>query len=659
MSRIDDRITTDERAVLKHLLELQSTIDQLSEGVQIIERSWKYLFLNRAAATHGRSTVDALLGRTMTECYPGIGETEMFATLRRCMEERVSATMENHFVYPDGTAAWFELLIEPVLSGISILSIDITARKRNEEEIARHLQELETVNHVAATLRSTRDLNEMLRILLDEAMRTLSCDQGIVWLWDEHSDQLVPAALRGVPRRPTPEKRGEGIAGKSLESNEPVISGNVPGASDDARSMRRSAFQPNTIVATAIHAADGIVGSLWLGRQEPLRFDEMELKLLTALAEIAGTNIQRRKLHEETARRLRRLSALREIDISITTSFDLRRNLQSVLRQVRTELEVDAADVLLIAPGSGRLDFAAGDGFKTREIEKTSFRLGEGLAGRTAVERTLCHVADLRIDDEFVRKELVRADFLIEYHSAPLVSQGVVRGVLEVFDRVAKQRDQEWLDFLVALGGQTAIAADVSMLFDSLQRSRDDLTMAYDATIEGWSRALDLRDKETEGHTLRVTDLTLKMARLYGVALGEIANIRWGCLLHDIGKLGVPDGILLKPGPLTQEEWQNMKRHPRLAYDLLSPIHYLRNALDIPYCHHEKWDGTGYPRGQKGEQIPLAARWFAVVDIWDALRSDRPYRPGWDEKKVREHILSISGAHLDPAAVELFLKVSD
>jgi putative nucleotidyltransferase with HDIG domain len=203
------------------------------------------------------------------------------------------------------------------------------------------------------------------------------------------------------------------------------------------------------------------------------------------------------------------------------------------------------------------------------------------------------------------------------------------------------------------------MAIEAGRMFEELQRSHLDLRLAYDTTIEGWSRALDLRDKETEGHTLRVTDLSVKLARKAGIPPEEIQNVRWGALLHDIGKMGVPDHILLKPGALTDEEWALMRRHPSYAYELLRPIAYLRNALDIPYCHHEKWDGSGYPRGLKGEEIPLAARLFAVADVWDAIRSDRPYRSGWGEKRALEYIRSVSGTHLDPRAVAFFLQVHE
>jgi putative two-component system response regulator len=191
----------------------------------------------------------------------------------------------------------------------------------------------------------------------------------------------------------------------------------------------------------------------------------------------------------------------------------------------------------------------------------------------------------------------------------------------------------------------------------NLEQVHLQLLAAYDATIEGWSRAMDLRDKETEGHTQRVTLLSEKLARLAGISEVGLIFFRRGALLHDIGKLGVPDAILLKPDKLTAEEWDIMRQHPQYAYDMIHSIEYLRPALDIPYCHHEKWDGSGYPRGLKGEEIPLAARIFAIIDVWDALTSDRPYRPAWDEEKTWEYINEQSGKHFDPHIVELFNKL--
>lgn len=184
------------------------------------------------------------------------------------------------------------------------------------------------------------------------------------------------------------------------------------------------------------------------------------------------------------------------------------------------------------------------------------------------------------------------------------------------------------------------------------------LEQAYTATIEGWSRALDLRDKETEGHCRRVTEMTLRLCRALNLPESEMDAVRWGALLHDIGKMGIPDGILLKPGPLTDDEWHVMRRHPEYAFDLLNQVEFLRLALDIPHFHHEKWDGTGYPNGLAGEAIPLTARLFAIVDVWDALRSDRPYRAGWSAERVLDHIASQGGTHFDPALVAVFLQTA-
>lgn len=193
---------------------------------------------------------------------------------------------------------------------------------------------------------------------------------------------------------------------------------------------------------------------------------------------------------------------------------------------------------------------------------------------------------------------------------------------------------------------------------EQLIEAHAELQDTYDATIEGWVSALDLRDKETEGHTQRVTTLAVRLARALSLPEAEVAQVRRGALLHDIGKLGVPDAILLKPGPLTEAEWVVMRQHPTNAFEWLYPILYLRPALDIPYGHHEKWDGTGYPRGLSGEAIPLAARLFALVDVWDALRSDRPYRAAWPVDKVRDHLRALSGTHFDPQLVEVFIEVA-
>jgi putative nucleotidyltransferase with HDIG domain len=304
------------------------------------------------------------------------------------------------------------------------------------------------------------------------------------------------------------------------------------------------------------------------------------------------------------------------------------------------------------------LDYIAGQGFHTRAIEQTHLRLGECFAGRAALERHTLHIPNLpETGSNFTRASLLAGESFLEFYAVPLIAKGEIKGVLEVFHRASLPRNPEWLDFLETLAGQAAITIDQTQLFDDLQRANLELIIAYDATIEGWARAMDLRDKETENHTRRVTEMTLSLAKALGIKDSETLHIRRGALLHDIGKMGVPDNILLKEGALTEEEWILMRRHPNFAYEMLQPIKYLRQSLDIPYSHHEKWDGTGYPRGLAGEQIPLAARIFAIVDVWDALTSDRPYRKGWSKQKALKHIREQSGKHFDPRVVDAFLEI--
>jgi putative nucleotidyltransferase with HDIG domain len=272
------------------------------------------------------------------------------------------------------------------------------------------------------------------------------------------------------------------------------------------------------------------------------------------------------------------------------------------------------------------------------------------------LDRRLVAAPDLKSDPRPSRRTgLLDAESFVALYCVPLLAKGQVVGVLEVFHRTPLNPDGEWLNFLETLAGQAAIAVADHWLFTDLQRSNMDMLVAYDTTLEGWSAALDLRDKETEGHSQRVSGTTLQLARALGVNDSDLEHIRRGALLHDIGKMGIPDSILLKPDKLTDDEWKIMRQHPGYAHELLAPIAFLRQALEIPYCHHEKWDGTGYPRQLKGESIPLSARIFAVVDVWDALRSDRPYRQGWPEANVLDYIRDQAGEHFDPRVVEAFL----
>lgn len=367
---------------------------------------------------------------------------------------------------------------------------------------------------------------------------------------------------------------------------------------------------------------------------------------------------ERKQAQEEIRRQMERLGALRAIESAISSSLDLRVTLSVILDQVITQLQVDAADVLLLDLPTQTLHYAASRGFRSTEITRTRIRLGEGYAGRAALTRQWQSTGSLSENDKtLLRPKLLALEAFTSYYAVPLIAKGQVKGVLEIFHRAPLSPDQGWKEFLDALVGQAAIAIDNATLFDDLQRSNLELVLAYNATIEGWSRALDLRDRETEGHTQRVTEQAIELARAMGINENDLAHMRRGALLHDIGKMGIPDRILLKPGGLTEEEWDIMRRHPIYAYEWLSPIQFLSSSLDIPYCHHERWNGGGYPRGLSGEEIPLTARIFAVVDVWDALTSDRPYRPSWQKDRVIDYLQAQVGTQFDPAVVDAFIKM--
>ncbi len=364
-----------------------------------------------------------------------------------------------------------------------------------------------------------------------------------------------------------------------------------------------------------------------------------------------------RQAEERFNSQLKRIAALRAIDLAISSSLDLHLALSVVLSQVTAQLVVDAADILLLNQ-HGLLEFAAGVGFHTEALTHVRLPIGEGYAGLAALQEKTIHVPNLqRGKTGLLNSPKFNEEGFRCYFGVPLVAKGRVHGVMEVFHRAPLDPDTDWLDFLDTLAGQAAIAVENAMLLKELQRTNFELTLAYNTTIEGWSRALDLRDRDTEGHTQRVTDWAVRLARRLGLPDAELIHVRRGAILHDIGKMAIPDSILLKPGPLTPEEWEIIRQHPRYAYELLSPIPYLGPSLDIPHYHHEWWDGTGYPHKLRETQIPLPARLFAVVDVYDALTSNRPYRPAWKPADAVAHISRERGKHFDPDIASEFLSM--
>ncbi|MGB7539959.1 MAG: HD domain-containing phosphohydrolase [Anaerolineales bacterium] len=594
------------------------------------------------------------IGEEESKFYSSDQREKLHEHTRQALLEKKDIEYDLEAELPGGKRIYLSSRIHPILGaqGRAIRLIgtvqDITARKQRERE-------LEAIATVSAALRGASTRAEMVPVILDQLLSMLDANGVMMTLPLPNRHELLVEMGRGTWASAT----GENIA-LSSETIAQALADGRPYLRNEVRKHTRPLRSElvgdcHSIACVPFIAQGETVGLLWMGSLRDL--SKFDLQLLTAVADITASSLRRVTLLEQTEDRLRKLNSLRTIDQAITGSVNLGIILNVVTRQAIDHLKADAASVLLLNPLTSVLIFAAGSGFRTPEIEGTRLRMGEGQAGKAALERNTVSIHNLATDTGTFRRSLIDGEGFVSHHATPLIAKGQVKGVLEVYYRTPLNLDSDWSGFFETLAEQAAIAIDSAQMFDGLQRSNTDLAMAYDATIEGWSRALDLRDKETKGHTERVTETTLKLARSMGISEGDLVHIRRGALLHDIGKMAIPDGILLKPGPLDDREWEIMRQHPVQAFELLSPIVYLRPALDIPYCHHEHWDGSGYPRGLKEGLIPLAARLFAVVDVWDALQSDRPYRSAWPAEKTIAYIRSLAGSHFDPAAVKAFLAI--
>ncbi len=652
-----------ERRLAEERLRLQSAaMESAANAIVITDRNGNITWVNPAFTRLTRYAPEEVRGQNPRMLKSGQQDQPFYKNLwETILAEQVwHGEIVNR--RKDGSLYTEEMTITPVPDERGVISHfvgikhDITERKRAEAEVRRRNEELAAIAAVSSALRTARTRAEMLPLILDQVRELLKADGADLSMRDPVSGEAVIELASGAWAHYTGLRYppGEGVSGHVIATGQAYVSDDLPSDPHVYRPELVGDLRTGACVPLIVQGQT--IGALWAAGKT--LFAESDVRLLTAIADIAANAIHRATLHEQTEQRLERLDGLRAIDEAITASLDLRVTLNVLLDQVTTQLRVDAADVLLLNPMTHTLEYAAGRGFRTSAITRLRLRLGEGQAGRAALERRVVSVSNLPESEPggvYARAQLLAGENFLVHHAAPLIAKGHVKGVLEIFHRAALNPDPEWVDFLETLAGQTAIAVDNLQLFESLQRSNLELGLAYDATIEGWSRALDLRDKETEGHTRRVTELSLRLARAMGVGEEELVHLRRGALLHDIGKMGIPDGILLKPGPLTDAEWVIMRKHPEYAHEMLSPIAYLRRALDIPYCHHEKWDGTGYPRGLRGEAIPLAARIFAAVDVWDALLSDRPYRAAWPEEKVRDYLRSLAGSYFDPKVAAAFL----
>ena len=408
---------------------------------------------------------------------------------------------------------------------------------------------------------------------------------------------------------------------------------------------RQPVFEMETISQTVT----GEKIFMWVSIIIPADDNDLSSILVTAM-----DITQRKEAEEQVRMQLRYLGALRAVDMAISASMDLPITLRVLINQVQQQLMVNAVSILILDQHTQTLRYAAGIGFETNAIENTNLRLGQSYAGQAALERRIIISDDLTSPSSQVITKNFNKEGYRYYIGVPLVSKGTVKGVLELFGSEPFTQDATWMSLLEAMAGQAAIAIENAILMDEVQKINLNLRTAYDATIEGWARSIDLGCADLESHSKTLADLTIELAQATGFQGEGLLNLRRGALLHDIGKLGIPDAIFSKPGPLTPDEWTVMKTHPLIAKNLIGSIDFLQSAIDIPCYHHENWDGSGYPDGLAGLEIPFAARVFAVVDCWVSLRSDRPWRKAWTDSNAWEFIESNSGKKFDPQIVEKF-----
>ncbi|MFO7945070.1 MAG: PAS domain S-box protein [Anaerolineales bacterium] len=586
--------------------------------------------------------------------------------LARYLQERMdksgeSGRIEYRMKHKDG--AWRAIesvgrnaLDDPSVGGIVINSRDVTDRRRYEQLIERQVQRFSILHTIASLGVETNDENvvmEKTTELIEKAFSPKNC--GVLFLNEREGVLEHHASYRTDEQyQPIVAQLGQGIVGIVAERGEPM---NIP----DVRRFeeyREVSPEVRSELCVPLVSGDHTLGVINLESSEVGAFSMKDERMLVALANQLASVIDKIRSRQESEQRMMRLQVLQEVEQAISGSLDLKTVLNVLIDRLVRSLEVDAGGILLYQPATQHLEYVAGQGFRTEAVRKTSVRMGEGQAGKVAYQRKTIHLPDLSLEaDSVERNKMFHRENIVAYVGVPLVAKGKIVGVLEVFHRSPLDPSRDWMNFLKTLANQAATAINNAQLFEDLQRSNFELIQTYNATLEGWARALEFKDQETEGHARRVIEMTMALVDKLGIEEKHLAHIRWGALLHDIGKMGIPDRILQKEGSLNEEEWELMRQHPEFAYDLLSEIDYLKPALDIPYCHHEKWDGTGYPQGLEGEEIPLSARVFAVADVWDALRSDRPYRDAWPDEKAISYITQQAGKHFDPAVVEAFLEI--
>lgn len=607
------------------------------------------IFANEAYCRFYGKPLEAIVGTRLTDRISQEGRDYIAHLCRSLRPETPIESYEEYVADAGGKMTWLNWLERGIfdqqgrLVEFQSVGSDVTARKQSETELdlrTRLNGALEFLNERMGMLPAVLGVLDVffgaraMAFLVDEmvhANRLLEV-RGLWYPCLETLPDLLEPLLASMHEKPRELRQL-----KPAEVPAPLREGSL------------------VMIGLPICVQNKMTASIWLGMDQVSYEQE---RLLNVVMQVVSHAFERATLAEETQQAVDRLMTLRAIDMAATASTDIRVTLGLVLDRVFRHFNASAGSVLIHLPEQQSLEMVVGRGFNSLAYQSMRLRLTDSLAGQAVHRREMIHSNQYQdVNDPACLVLRLSGDSFKTYVGMPLIATGQVKGVLELFFYQDFTLPSDWSEFLQTVAAQAAMAIENAQMFGQLQRSHAELIVAYDATIEGWARALELRDRETEGHARRVVDLTLQLARRMGYPESDLVDLRRGAILHDIGKMAIPDQILLKPGPLTESEWVIMHLHTTYGYEMLLSIPYLQGVVDIPYCHHERWDGTGYPRQLKGLQIPMAARLFSIVDVYDALSSDRPYRQAWPRGRTLAYIQSQSGHAFDPQVTELFVEI--
>jgi len=555
---------------------------------------------------------------------------------------------------------------------MTVIMQDITLRKQIEDALRNSERRARILLNLSKDLEISKSYEEVLQASLKIIEDVLGYQNVWFYLYSSNREgaDLVGAAGWKADQikkdAPFLKIKGDAFLEEIAKGDMPIV---IEDARIDPRTNKDAVayFENRSLVHVPTNLHDrhlGVIGMGSFGDEKIYAPSPIELAFLSAMASHIAISIDR------ITQTYERVRAEAEIIRNNQNQKIINTLLQSGLKNIPLYQKLEhALDVILSTPWLSVLPrgaiFLADE--NNSDLKMVAQRnLSEDLQTACAIVKSglcLCGRAGEKKETLFSTSKDLEHETHTDgeephsHYNVPIILGDKLQGLFVLYLSAEHLRNEKEVEFLTAVANTLAGLIDRAKAQERIKRINAELVLAYDLTLEGWAKALDLRDKETGDHTIRVAELTVDLARAMGVSDDELTHIWRGALLHDIGKMSIPDTTLKKTDTLSPKEWEIMRKHPQNAYDMLSSIPYLERALDIPYCHHEKWDGSGYPRGLKGEEIPLSARIFSVVDVWDALRSDRPYRSAWDERKVIGYIRERAGIEFDSQIVDAFFKM--